>query len=60
MEFLRDDGLVFCNFFDISEIPSQEGNPEESNKHNVYLDDTKENERVMILYVTDKMQKTSV
>ncbi|WP_299547505.1 hypothetical protein [uncultured Helicobacter sp.] len=58
MEFLKDDGLVFCSFFDISEIPVRKNN-KEIDKNKVYLNDTKENERVMILYTKGKSQKTS-
>ncbi|MBX7490337.1 hypothetical protein [Helicobacter turcicus] len=60
MEFLKDDGLAFCNFFDISEISVQKkGDFKKNDKSGVYLNDTKENERVMILYTKEKPQKTS-
>lgn len=59
MEFLKDDGLAFCSFFDISEISVQKGDLKKSSKSSVYLNDTKENEKVMILYTKEKLQKTS-
>lgn len=59
MEFLRDDGLAFCSFFDISEISEKRSNSRDSEKNRVYLNDTKENEKIMILYTKEKMQKTT-
>lgn len=59
MEFLKDDRLTFCSFFDISEISAQKNDLKKSNRSSVYLDDTKENEKVMILYTKEKPQKTS-
>ncbi|TLD85350.1 hypothetical protein LS70_002055 [Helicobacter sp. MIT 11-5569] len=58
MEFLKDDGLVFCSFFDIKEISVNKNASKENKKGSVYLSDTKENEKIMILYAKEKLQKT--
>ncbi len=63
MEFLKDDGLSFCSFFDIKALCNEEKNPNEANlkksenEGGVYLNSTKENEKVMILYAKGKAQK---
>ena len=48
MEFLKDDGIIFCSFFDIKAINTKEGN--------MYLNTIKENEKVMILYTREKTE----
>lgn len=57
MEFLKDDGLVFCSFFNIEVINKK--SQEEKSKGSVYLNSTKENEKVMILYTKENLEKTS-
>lgn len=57
MEFLKDDGLVFCSFFNIEVINKK--SQEEESKGSVYLNSTKENEKVMILYTKENLEKTS-
>ena len=57
MEFLKDDGLVFCSFFNIEAI--NKASKDEESKGSVYLNSTKENEKVMILYTKENLEKTS-
>ena len=51
MEFLKDDGLVFCSFFNIEAI--NKTSKDEESKGTIYLNSTKENEKVMILYTKE-------
>ena len=60
MEFLKDDGLVFCSFFNVEAINQVSKEKDSKNsKGSVYLNSTKEHEKVMILYTKENAEKTS-
>lgn len=50
MEFLRDDGISFCSFF---EVVALEDSKKEKEETAVYLQSTEYNEKVMILYTKE-------
>ncbi|MDD6055357.1 MAG: hypothetical protein PUB96_02280 [Helicobacteraceae bacterium] len=51
MEFLKDDGISFCSFFEIIALDNEEKKEKSENK--VHLHSVEQNEKVMILYSKD-------